>query len=190
MFGHFAESVALCGVIISSFRMQLGALLACVTTQSRGLGLVSRAKAGNPPPQNGRQMSVEELGQDLTDAYGRHKVNSRGGGMYSVDVNKGKYLINVGVNMSPSCDAVWMIARLGQVPDQGRLSALALLNLLNKNNELAPIFFMIQGDRIALAYQVPNRDLSAALVKAYVDKLSSTAVRNVTLWNPRTLQEE
>ncbi len=52
------------------------------------------------------------------------------------------------------------------------------------------MFFMIQGDRIALAYQVPNRDLSAALVKEHIDKLSLTAVRNVTIWNPRTLQEE
>ncbi len=190
MFGHLAEAVALYRVFVSSFRTQFGALLAWVANLSRGSGLVWPAKAGNPPHQKGRQMSVEALGQDLADAYGRHKVNSSGDGIFSVDVSKGKYLISVGVNLSPNCDAIRMIARLGQLPDQARISALALLNLLNKNHELAPMFFMIQGDRIALAYQVPNRDLSAALVKEHIDKLSLTAVRNVTIWNPRPLQEE
>jgi hypothetical protein len=46
---------------------------------------------------------------------------------------------------------------------------------------------MIQGDRMALACPVANYDLNAPLVKAFIEKLTSTVVDTLPLWNQVTL---
>jgi hypothetical protein len=198
MFGLLAEAASFYRGIVGSFRMPrvlrllVGAAFLILGSAMilRGANTLRGTNDLNPPHQQGGKLSVEELGQDLTEAYGNNTVNSSGRGIYSVDVKMGKYVINVCVNMSPNGNVIWMITSMAPMPAPGRTSATALLNLLNKNSELAPKLFMIQGGRVALASPVPNHDLNAATVKAYVDDLSSTVVETLPLWNPRTLRGE
>src|SRR5450631_4633707 len=109
MFGLLAEAASFYRGIVGSFRMPrvlrllVGAAFLILGSAMilRGSNTLRGTNDLNPPHQQGGKLSVEELGQDLTEAYGNNTVNSSGRGIYSVDVKMGKYVINVCVNMSP-----------------------------------------------------------------------------------------
>jgi hypothetical protein len=91
------------------------------------------------------------------------------------------------LSISPNGQVIWMTNSLSQVPDAGKVSPAALLNVLKKNRDIGPMFFEIWDGSLVMTYPVPNHDLTVASMKGIVDDFVSTVVNNASLWDPATL---
>jgi hypothetical protein len=140
----------------------------------------------NPVAAEGGALNVEQLGDALTP-YGKNTMTNNGHTSYSITVPSGKWQINVILSISPSGRVIWMTNNLSQVPDAGKVSSTALLNVLKKNRDIGPMFFQIWDGWLNMTYPVPNHDLNASSMKAIVDNFVSTVVDNAALWDPATL---
>jgi hypothetical protein len=150
----------------------------------------SRTEAA-PAPQKqsaaqGGALTVAQLGDALTP-FGKNTTTNNGQTSYSVTVPSGKWKINIIISISPNGSVIWMTNSLSPVPDAGKVSPAALLNVLKKNRDIGPMFFEIWNGSLVMTYPVPNHDLNAASVKTIVDDFVSTVVNNAALWDPATL---
>ena len=143
--------------------------------------------AAIPQAQQGGRLTIEQLG-DALSSYGKNTVNNNGQVYYSVNVSHGQWKGTVIVSLSPNKNFIWMTIDPAAMPDPGQTSAAAILNLLKKNNDIGPMFFSISGRRLRLSSPVPNYDLTAATVKAYLQAVVDTAVDTMSLWDPATLR--
>ena len=152
---------------------------------------VSQTKPAGAPQQKaaasqGGALTVAQLGDALTP-YGKNTSNNNGQTTYSITVPSGKWKINVVLSISPNGQVIWMTNSLSQVPDAGKVSSAALLNVLKKNRDIGPMFFEIWDGSLVMTYPVPNHDLNAASMKTIVDDFVATVVNNASLWDPATL---
>jgi hypothetical protein len=152
--------------------------------------IVSQTKQGASQTKaagaSGGVLSVAQLGDALTP-YGKNTTTNNGQTSYSITVPSGKWKINVILSISPNGQVIWMTNSLTPVPDAGKVSAAALLNVLKKNRDIGPMFFEIANGSLVMTYPVPNHDLNAAGMKAIVDDFVATVVNNASLWDPATL---
>jgi hypothetical protein len=170
--------------------------LATAAVAISGLGFVigpiaaSQTKPGavqqKQPAAQAGSLSVAQLGDALTP-FGKNTTTDNGKTNYSITVPRGKWKINVIISISPNGQVIWMTNSLSQVPDAGKVSSAALLNVLKKNRDIGPMFFEIWNGSLVMTYPVPNHDLTAASMKAIVDDFVSTVVDNAALWDPATL---
>lgn len=156
-----------------------------------GTNAVSQTKpgAGQTKAASGAErgaLSVTQLGDALT-SYGKNTTTNNGQTSYSITVPSGKWKINVIISISPNGQVIWMTNSLTPVPDAGKVSSAALLNVLKKNRDIGPMFFEIWNGSLVMTYPVPNHDLNAAGMKTIVDDFVATVVNNATLWDPATL---
>jgi hypothetical protein len=155
-----------------------------------GTNAVSQTKPGAGQTKaagaQGGALSVAQLGDALTP-YGKNTTSNNGQTSYSITVPSGKWKINVIISISPNGQVIWMTNSLTPVPDAGKVSASALLNVLKKNRDIGPMFFEIWDGSLVMTYPVPNHDLNAAGIKSIVDNFVATVVNNATLWDPATL---
>jgi hypothetical protein len=156
-----------------------------------GPAAVSQTKAAAAPQQKpaatqGGMLTVAQLGDALTP-FGKNTTSNNGQTTYSVTVPSGKWKINIIINISPDGSVIWMTNSLSPVPDAGKVSSAALLNVLKKNRDIGPMFFEIWNGSLVMTYPVPNHDLNAASVKSIVNDFVSTVVANASLWDPATL---
>ncbi len=137
-------------------------------------------------PANAQQgkLSVQQLGDALT-SYGKNTVTNNGQTYYTVNCGKGQWKSSIIISLSPNGNVIWMTIDMTQLP--ARVSPAAMENLLKKNLEIGPSFFAINGHSLRLSAPVPNSNLSASTVKAYVEDLVNTAVDTMPLWDQRTL---
>jgi hypothetical protein len=137
-------------------------------------------------PRNGA-LTVEQLGDDL-EVYGKNTINNNGNVVYSIDVQKGKWNINLLISLSPNGRVIWITNDMMTLPaDPNSVATPALVNLLKKNNDIGPMFFSIAGRKLRLSYPVANHDLTPDLLKAYVDAVLTTVVESASLWDSATL---
>ena len=148
----------------------------------------TRAGAGQTKPAGGQSgaLSVAQLGDALTP-YGKNITTNNGQTSYSITVPSGKWKINVILSISPNGQVIWMTNSLTPVPDAGKVSPAALLNVLKKNRDIGPMFFEIWNGSLVMTYPVRNHDLNAAGMKTIVDDFVATVVNNASLWDPATL---
>lgn len=140
--------------------------------------------ASSPANAQGGRLSAQQLGDALT-SYGKNTVTNNGRTYYTVNCGHGQWKSNVTVSLSPNGNFIWMAIEPVQMSD--RTSAAALASILKKNVEIGPMFFSVDGHWLRLSYPVPNSDMSAAKVKAYLEDLVNTAVNTMPLWDQRTL---
>jgi hypothetical protein len=167
----FLSAVALAAVVITGLGIAFGSIAVSQT---------------NPVAEQCGGLSVAQLGDALTP-YGKNTMTNNGHTDYSITVPSGKWKINVLLSISPDGSVIWMTNNLSQVPDAGKVSSEALLNLLKKNWDIGPMFFEIRGGHLVMTQPVPNHDLNAASMKTIVDNFVSTVVANAALWDPATL---
>lgn len=170
---RFASALATSAVVISGLGIAFGPIAN------------SQTKPAAQSAQGGA-LTVAQLGDALTP-FGKNATTDNGKTTYSVTVPRGKWKINVIISMSPNGQVIWMTNSLSQVPDAGKVSSAALLNVLKKNRDIGPMFFEIWNGSLVMTYPVPNHDLTAASMKAIVDDFVSTVVDNAALWDPATL---
>jgi hypothetical protein len=133
--------------------------------------------------QEGR-LNIQQLGDALT-SYGKNTVSSNGQTYYTVNFGHGSWHSNVVISLSPNGNIIWMTVDPAQLPSKA--SAAALANLLKKNDDIGPMFFSINGDRLRLSYPVSNHDMDTAKVKAYVEAVVNEVVDTHDLWDSQTL---
>lgn len=167
----FLSAVALAAVVITGLGITFGSIAVSQT---------------NPVAAQGGALSVAQLGDALTP-YGKNTMTNNGQTSYSITVPSGKWQINVILSISPNGRVIWMTNNLSEVPDAGKVSSAALLNVLKKNRDIGPMFFEIWDGSLVMTYPVPNHDLNAASMKTIVDNFVSTVVANAALWDPATL---
>jgi hypothetical protein len=138
------------------------------------------------PSANAQQgkLSIQQLGDALT-SYGKNTITNNGQTYYTVNCGKGQWKSSVIVSLSPNGNVIWMTIDMTQIPS--RTSTAALASLLKKNLEIGPSFFAINGNSLRLSSPVPNNNLSASTVKAYLEDLVNTAVDTMPLWDQKTL---
>ncbi len=167
----FLSAVALAAVVITGLGVAFGSIAVSQT---------------NPVAAQCAALSVAQLGDALTP-YGKNTMTNNGQTSYSITVPSGKWKINVILSISPNGRVIWMTNNLSEVPDAGKVSSAALLNVLKKNRDIGPMFFDIWDGSLMMTYPVPNHDLNAASMKTIVDNFVSTVVANAALWDPATL---
>jgi hypothetical protein len=167
----FLSAVAMAAVVITGLGIAFGSIAVSQT---------------NPVAAQGGALSVAQLGDALTP-YGKNTMTNNGQTSYSITVPSGNWKINVILSISPNGRVIWMTNSLSQVPDAGKVSSAALLNVLKKNRDIGPMFFEIWDGSLVMTYPVPNHDLNAASMKTIVDNFVSTVVANAALWDPATL---
>lgn len=145
----------------------------------------SPARAQTAAPA-GSALTIEQIG-DALDKYGKNTITQNGHTDYSLNVQRGKWNMNVIVSVSPNGRVIWMTNSLVGAPDAGAASPAALLNLLKKNYEIGPMFFSIAHGSVRISNPVPNHDLTPDGVREQVDALVATVVDTEPLWNPSTL---
>lgn len=133
--------------------------------------------------QEGR-LNIQQLGDALT-SYGKNTVSNNGQTYYTVNFGHGGWHSNVVISLSPNGNIIWMTVDPAPLP--GGASAAALTNLLKKNEEIGPMFFSINGNRLRLSYPVPNNGMNAGKVKAYVEAVVNTVVDTHDLWDSKAL---
>jgi hypothetical protein len=173
----FVGAVAAVAIVIGGMAIAFGTNAASQTKAGAG-----QAKPG----AQGGALSVAQLGDALTP-YGKNTTTNNGQTSYSITVPSGKWKINVILSISPNGQVIWMTNSLTPVPDSGKVSPVALLNVLKKNRDIGPMFFEIWNGSLVMTYPVPNHDLNAAAMKTIVDDFVATVVNNATLWDPATL---
>jgi hypothetical protein len=146
----------------------------------------SAGQAVKPAAEQGSKLTVDQVGDALT-SYGKNTSNDNGQVVYSITVPRGKWNINVLINLSPNGNVIWMTNDLTPLPDGGKASAAALADLLKKNRDIGPMFFEVSDGSVAMTYPVPNHDLTEASFKATVEAFISTVVDNAQLWDPATI---
>jgi hypothetical protein len=167
----FLSSIALAAAVITGLGIAFGSIA------------VSQAQ---PVASRGGALSVAQLGEALTP-YGKNTTTRNGETSYSITVPRGNWKFNIVLNISPNGQVIWMTDYLSPVPDAGKVSSGALLNVLKKNSDIGPAFFEIAHGSLAMTKPVPNWGLDAATMKAIVDNFVSTMVDNAALWDPATL---
>ena len=80
-----------------------------------------------------------------------------------------------------------MTNSLTSLPDPSKVSPMALLNVLQRNAAIGPMFFSIAHGSLVMNYPVPNCDMTAAGVRSNVDALVGTVLDTEPLWNPDAL---
>jgi hypothetical protein len=174
----FVSAVATAAVVITGLGIAFGPTA------------VSQTKAAAPqqkaPVAQGGGLTVAQLGDALTP-YGKNATTNNGQTSYSITVPSGKWKINVILSISPNGAVIWMTNSLTPVPDAGKVSSAALLNVLKKNRDIGPMFFEIWNGSLVMTYPVPNHDLNAASMKSIVDNFVATVVDNAALWDPAAL---
>jgi hypothetical protein len=148
---------------------------------------IHAVSAAIPQTQQGGRLTIEQLG-DALSSYGKNTVNNNGQVYYSVNVSRGQWKGTVIVSLSPNKNFIWMTIDPAAMPDPGQTSAAAILNLLKKNDDIGPMFFSVNGRRLRLSSPVPNYDLTAATVKAYLQAVVDTTVNTMSLWDPAILR--
>jgi hypothetical protein len=176
----FVSALAVAAVVITGLGHALGPIAA---SQTRPAAAPQQKPAA---AQGGSGLTVAQLGDALTP-YGKNTTNNNGQTSYSISVPSGKWKINVILSISPNGQVIWMTNSLSQVPDAGKVSSAALLNVLKKNRDIGPMFFEIWDGSLVMTYPVPNHDLTVASMKTIVDDFVSTVVNNASLWDPATL---
>jgi len=169
------------------------AMLAVAAILSLGTVRALRANPGNPqqrqPAQRGGTLTIQQLGDALT-SYGKNTVNNNGQTYYTVMCGKGTWRSSVIISLSPDGTVIWMTIDPIDMPDPGKTSRAAMLNLFKKNTSIGPMFYSIAGSHLRLSYPVPNYDLNTEKVKAYVSTIVNTAVETSPLWDAGALQEK
>ena len=167
----FLSAVALAAAVITGLGIAFGPIA------------ISQAQ---PVAAQGGAVSIAQLGDALTP-YGKNTMTNNGQTNYSITVPSGKWKINVIFSISPNGRVIWMTNKLSPVPDAGKVSSAALLNVLKKNRDIGPMFFEIMNGSLVMTYPVPNNNLNAASMETIVDDFVSTVVDNAALWDPATL---
>jgi hypothetical protein len=177
----FVGAAAAVAIVIGGVAMGFGTSAASQTKPGAG-----QTKAAASSGAERGALSVAQLGDALTP-YGKNTTTNNGQTSYSITVPSGKWKINVILSISPNGQVIWMTNSLTPVPDAGKVSSSALLNVLKKNRDIGPMFFEIWNGSLVMTYPVPNHDLNAATMKSIVDDFVATVVNNATLWDPATL---
>jgi hypothetical protein len=174
----FLAVVAAAAIVIGGLAIAFGSNAVSQTKQGASQTKAAGAQSG--------ALSVAQLGDALTP-YGKNTTTNNGQTSYSITVPSGKWKINVILSISPNGQVIWMTNSLTPVPDAGKVSSSALLNVLKKNRDIGPMFFEIWDGSLVMTYPVPNHDLNAASMKGIVDSFVATVVNNASLWDPATL---
>ncbi len=133
-------------------------------------------------PANAQQggFSIQQLGDTLT-SYGKNTVTNNGQTYYTVACGQqGQWKSNIIISLSPNGKFIWMTLEPSQMSAGAPASALA--SILKKNTDIGPMFFSINGNALRLSYPIPNDDMSAGKIKAYMEALVDTAVSTRPLW--------
>lgn len=178
----FVGAVAAATIVIGGLAIAFGPNAVSQTKQGASQTKAAGAQSGAPRGA----LSVAQLGDALTP-YGKNTTTNNGQTSYSITVPSGKWKINVILSISPNGQVIWMTNSLTPVPDAGKVSSAALLNVLKKNRDIGPMFFEIWDGSLVITYPVPNHDLNAASMKTIVDDFVATVVNNASLWDPATL---
>jgi hypothetical protein len=174
----FVGGVATAAIVIGGMAIAFGTNAVSQTKVRAGQTKTSGTQVG--------ALSVAQLGDALTP-YGKNTSTNNGQTSYSITVPNGKWKINVILSISPNGSVIWMTNSLTPVPDAGKVSPAALLNVLKKNRDIGPMFFEIWNGSLVMTYPVPNHDLNAAAMKSIVDDFVATVVNNASLWDPAAL---
>jgi hypothetical protein len=126
------------------------------------------------------RLNIQQIGDALT-SYGKNTVSSNGQTYYTVNCGHGQWNSSVVISLSPNGNVIWMTIDPAPI-DSAHTSTAALAGILKKNNDIGPMFFSINGRRLRLSYPIPNHDLTADKVKAYVEAIVNTAVDTMPLW--------
>lgn len=130
--------------------------------------------------QEGR-LNLQQLGDALT-SYGKNTVSNNGQTYYLVNFGHGTWHSNVVVSLSPNGSVIWMTVDPTQL--SSKTSAAALAGLLKKNTDIGPMFFSINGNDLRLSYPIPNNNMNAGKVKAYVEAVVNEVADTHDLWGP------
>jgi len=151
-------------------------------------GMLIRADDQTPPPTPAGQMTLEQIGQAL-DKYGKNTATDNGQTTYSLTVTRGKWDLNVIVSLSPNHTMIWITNQLMSIADPSKASSEALMKLLEKNEDIGPMFFGVVGQRhsLLLSNPVPNHDLTPAALQDQVEALISSVLDTEPLWRSEVL---
>ena len=133
-------------------------------------------------PANAQQggFSIQQLGDTLT-SFGKNTVTNNGQTYYTVACGQqGQWKSNIIISLSPNGKFIWMTLEPAQM--FAGVPASALTSILKKNTDIGPMFFSINGNALRLSYPIPNDDMSAGKIKAYMEALVDTAVSTRPLW--------
>jgi hypothetical protein len=152
----------------------------------RGMLIRADDQASLPTPAG--QMTIEQVGQAL-DKYGKNTATDNGQTTFSLTVTRGKWDLNIIVSLSPNHTIIWMTNQLASIADPTKASPAALVNLLEKNEDIGPMFFGMVGPRhsLLLSNPVPNHDLTPAALQDQVEALISNVLDTEPLWRPEVL---
>ncbi|HEY4839365.1 MAG TPA: hypothetical protein VIH72_12200 [Candidatus Acidoferrales bacterium] len=178
----FVSALAAAAIVVGGLAIAFGTNADSQTKPGAGQ---AKATAQGGSADRGA-LTVPQLGDALTP-YGKNTTTNNGQTSYSITVPSGKWKINVILSISPNGQVIWMTNSLTPVPDAGKVSSAALLNVLKKNRDIGPMFFEIWNGSLVMTYPVPNHDLNAAGMKSIVDDFVATVVNNASLWDPATL---
>jgi hypothetical protein len=192
MSGSVRDVVEYMEVVVRSMRKPLVLILvAGAATLGMGATVVLWASQQNPYQEaqsatSGSSLTIEQLGDALNGVH-KNTINENGQIYYSVNASIGNTKIEVDISLSPNGKIIWISSDVTAMPANGRTSAAAMLNLLKKNNEIGPMFFSVNGNRLRLSYPIANYNQTADSITAHLQKMADTAMANETLWNPATL---
>lgn len=133
-------------------------------------------------------MTIDQIGAAL-DKYGKNTITNNGTTIYSVDVTRGKWTLNIIVSLSGDQTVIWMTNNLLDIGDPTKASPAALAALMKKNTDIGPMFFSLEGDNntVRLSYPVANYALTPQVLQAQVDALIQTVLDTQALWQQDVL---
>jgi hypothetical protein len=142
-------------------------------------GSLVLASATSPASAQGG-FNIQQLGDTLT-SFGKNTVSNNGQTYYTVACGQqGQWKSNIIISLSPNGKFIWMTLEPAQM--SAGIPATTLTSIL-KNTDISPMFFSINGNAFRLSHPIPNDDMSAGKIKAYMEALVDTAVSTRPLWD-------
>jgi hypothetical protein len=171
-FGKMAAAVLLlCGVGF------LGFLLGTGTSQP--LQAEQQAQAIAPPLTN------ESLGMMLRDlGYTTKEEKSQTGSYFLVTVVRSNWTFNVVVELSPDKTNLWFSNNLFKLPDDIKDSGDRLLDLMDLNTRIAPVFGAFKSAKVlTIKDHYANLGISNAVLRKHLDEFVNTIEWAEPYWN-------
>jgi hypothetical protein len=152
-----------------------------------------------PPPTGGGIVQRDNPAGATLTADGLHtmlsqmglnpegKADSDGGRYEKVTIKKNDFTVPLTICLSKDGRKLWLQAFLGSLPDGDRLTAGALLKLLQENQQMASQFCCSEdGKDLWLKRHFDNRGVAADVVRQELDMVVTQVIDTKALWQAAT----
>lgn len=102
---------------------------------------------------------------------------------YTFTITKGGLDIPIGAEVSNSKNYIWLTINFGEAAKPTEASGAKMHALLNWNSKIQPCqFYITDSGRLMMGYAVENRNVTPAILRRTIDKVSDDAARTQDAW--------